>query len=91
MGPSIVRKLLSAIISSAIAFGIMVVIVDEGPIESPYYDTSWEEPVTSPEFSTVYNAEDVEQPRISTLPQDNTSNTGVEEDWEYNSATTSAQ
>lgn len=42
------RRLLSAILSSAIAAGVMVVIVEEGPTEMPYYGGSWERPISSP-------------------------------------------
>jgi hypothetical protein len=48
------RKLLSAIFASAMVFGLMVVIVEEGPTEMPYYDGSFKNPVTSPNVEALY-------------------------------------
>jgi hypothetical protein len=48
------RKLLSAMLASAMAFGLMVVIVNEGPTEMPYYDGSTKNPVTSPNVEAIY-------------------------------------
>jgi len=36
------------------AFGLMVVIVEEGPTEMPYYDGSTKNPVTSPNVEALY-------------------------------------
>ena len=51
------RKLLSAIFASAMVFGLMVVIVEEGPTEMPYYDGSFTNPVTSPNVEALYHSQ----------------------------------
>lgn len=90
MRRAITRKLLSAILTSFFVFGIMVVIVDEGPLEMPYYDDSWEEPVTSPELGAVYYEDETGEPRISTLPQTNIPNDAMNGQ-EYNGTSNYAQ
>ncbi|MFH1830438.1 MAG: hypothetical protein ABH871_06655 [Pseudomonadota bacterium] len=84
MGPSIIRKLLSAVLTSVFAFGIMVVILDEGPVEMPYYDSAWQEPVNSPRLDAVYYADDNVEPSISTLPQSYSSDAAAVNEQEYN-------
>ncbi len=51
------RKLLSAIVSAAVVFGVMVIIVEEGPIEMPYYDGTLKNPLTSPQVEALYYTE----------------------------------
>lgn len=50
-------RLLSAILTSTICFGIMVVIVEEGPIEMPYYDGTLKNPLTSPQLESIDTVE----------------------------------
>jgi len=48
------RKLLSAILASTMALGLMVIILEEGPTEMPYFDGSTKNPVTSPNIAALY-------------------------------------
>lgn len=56
LGPK-ARKLLSAIVSAAVVFGVMVIIVEEGPLEMPYYDGTLKNPLTSPQVEALYYTE----------------------------------
>jgi len=63
----------------------MVVIVDEGPMEMPYYDGQWNEPITSPQLSTVSYSIDISEPRISSLPQGYVADPASVNDQKFNS------
>lgn len=50
-------KLLSAMCTSVLCFGVMVVIVEEGPQELPYYDGTLKAPLTSPMVEQLYGGQ----------------------------------
>lgn len=48
MDAQVLRKFLSAVLSAAVAAGVMVMLLDEGPLETPYYQGAWANPVNTP-------------------------------------------
>jgi hypothetical protein len=77
------RKILSAILASTIAFGLMVVILEEGPTEMAYYDGSFANPVTSPNVEALYYSQtptvaaESEVVAQETVPEEAVSNENV--------------
>jgi hypothetical protein len=53
----ILRKFLSAMFSAAIVAGLMVMLLDEGPVEAPYYEGGWTNPINTPQFDAFSQGE----------------------------------
>ncbi len=56
MTQDILKKFMSAVLGSVMAIGIMVVIVEDGYNEMPYYDGSFVNPINSPHVEALYQA-----------------------------------
>ncbi len=54
-------KLLSALSISALCLGVMVMIVQEGPEELPYYDGTLKAPLTSPMINQLYSVPQIDE------------------------------
>lgn len=88
------RKLLSAILASTMAFGLMVVILEEGPTEVPYYDGAIKNPVTSPNVEALYYSEpqaDAEMQAAQAVPSESVAYKTQAEYSSYSSYTSRAE
>lgn len=56
MTREILKRFMSAILSSVMAIGIMVVIVEDGYEEMPYHEGSFVNPINSPYIDALYQA-----------------------------------